>query len=120
MNTRIAVAANGDLVSEHFGHCEHFLLFDCQDNSIIEYCSVASPPHQPGFLPQYLSRLGVNVVITGGMGERAKELFAQQGIKVVTGVQGPAGDAVKNYLNGKLVSRDVVCEHHGHHECGHD
>ena len=32
---KIAVACEGNMVTEHFGHCESFLIFDVNDNQII-------------------------------------------------------------------------------------
>ena len=71
-----------------------------------------APAHQPGLLPEWLSRQGVNVVIAGGMGSRAQDLFNQSGINVLIGA--PSDDPEKiimNYLSDNLVAGDNICDH---------
>lgn len=116
---RIAVARDGNMVSEHFGHCEQFVLYDVEGTTIKKETVVDSPPHEPGVLPVFLQKQGANVVITGGMGRRAIDLLEMNGVKVVTGVTGGIKDVVDAYLAGTLVGTGGVCEHHGDHDCQH-
>ena len=48
--------------------------------------TLPAPKHEPGAFPRWLHSLGVQVVIAGGIGQRALVLFAQQGINVVAGL----------------------------------
>lgn len=117
---KIAVASEQTMVTGHFGHCESFLIFDTEDGKILRSESIPNPGHRPGFLPVFLSDLGVNVIISGGMGGGAVDIFDSKGIEVVTGANGAAEDAVKRYLAGELKSTGSVCNEHQHHdECGH-
>ena len=54
------------------------------------------------------------------MGEGAKNILSELGIKIYGGVSGNADEAVKKLLDGKLVQNDAAsCDHHhGEHECG--
>lgn len=111
---RIAIPTVGKELSMHFGHCEEFAIIDTDptNNCIIEVSYVASPEHQPGLLPKWLHEKGVNLVIAGGMGQRAQDLFAQAGVKVIVGA--PAEDpqvVVNAYLRQALVTGDNVCDH---------
>ncbi len=116
---RIAVASEGKNVTEHFGHCPHFMLFDVENDSIVKTESVANPGHRPGFLPNFLADRGVNVIISGGMGGGAIDIFNQRNVEVVVGASGDAQTAVQGYLSGSLVSTGSVCHEHQHHdECG--
>lgn len=116
---RIAVAGEGKNVTEHFGHCVHFLIYDVENNNIIKEEIVPNPGHKPGFLPNYLADLGVLVMISGGMGGGAVEIFNSRNVEVVVGASGDARTAVQNYLNGNLKSTGSVCHEHQHHdECG--
>ena len=65
---KIAVAAMGNTVSGHFGHCENFNIYDAEDGKITAEEVVANPGHRPGFLPNFLADRGVQVIIAGGMG----------------------------------------------------
>ncbi len=113
---KIAVASEKDMVTQHFGHCENFNVFEVEDNRIVRSESFANPGHRPGFLPNYLHEIGVNVVISGGMGGGAVDIFNQHGIEVITGAAGSAKGAVEAYLQGNLKSSGSVCHEHRHHD----
>jgi len=116
---KIAVASEGKMVTEHFGHCEGFSIFEVQNNQIIKAESIPNPGHKPGFLPNFLNDMGVKVIISGGMGGGAIEIFNEKDIEVITGATGSAEAAVNNYLQGILKSTGSVCHEHQHHdECG--
>ena len=107
---KIAVAAMGNSVAGHFGHCENFIFFDTEDGKIISENSVPNPGHRPGFLPNFLADNGAQVIISGGMGG---------GVEVIVGVQGDARAAVETYLKGELISTGSICHNHEHaDECG--
>ena len=115
---KIAVASEGTNVTEHFGYCEKFFIFETKGKEIVSSKSILNPGHKPGFLPNYLNELGVNVIISGGMGGGAIEIFHDKGIEVITGACGDARAAATNYLMGTLKSNGVVCHEHQHHnEC---
>lgn len=116
---RIAVASEGERVTEHFGHCEGFIIFDVENNEIVKSEAIANPGHKPGFLPNFLADRGVNVMISGGMGGGAVEIFNQRNVEVIVGAAGNARDAAEAYLNGSLKSTGSICHEHQHHdECG--
>lgn len=111
-NIKIAVAADGEVVTEHFGHCEGFVICTVEAKQIIESEFVANPGHRPGFLPNFLHSKHVDVIISGGMGPGAIEIFNAKNIGVVTGVEGNARTVVKDYLDGKLRISDNICHEH--------
>lgn len=116
---KIAVASTGAMTTEHFGHCENFNIFDAENGVIMKQESIPNPGHKPGFLPNYLGDLGVNVVISGGMGQGAIDIFNQRNIEVITGASGNAEEYAKRYLSGELVSTGSICHKHEHAgECG--
>ncbi|NMA67490.1 MAG: dinitrogenase iron-molybdenum cofactor [Clostridiaceae bacterium] len=117
--TKIAVASDNGKVTEHFGHCESFILFDAEKGQVIKSKTVANPGHKPGFLPNFLADGGVNVIISGGMGGGAVEIFNGRNVEVVVGASGDAKTAVESYLKGDLKTTGSVCHEHQHHdECG--
>ena len=118
-NMKVAVAALGADVTEHFGHCESFLVFDIAGGKIVKEESVPNPGHKPGFLPNFLADRGVNVIISGGMGGGAVDIFNERNVEVIVGAAGTAKAAVESYLMGELQSTGSVCHEHQHHdECG--
>ncbi len=111
---RIAVPVASGRLAAHFGHCEDFALLDVdQEKKTIASEDIQdAPPHQPGLLPQWLTEKGVNLVIAGGMGSRALQLFAQHGIKVIVGAPSlEPHKVVASYLAGQLESGANVCDH---------
>lgn len=117
---KIAVASEDKMVAGHFGHCESFLIFEAEANRILKSESIPNPGHKPGFLPNYLHDLGVNVIISGGMGGGAIEIFNEKNIEVIVGATGYAQSAAEQYLKGELKSTGSVCHEHQHSdECGH-
>lgn len=116
---KIAVASDGNLVTGHFGHCENFKIYEAEDGVITKSEAIANPGHRPGFLPNYLHELGVNVIISGGMGGGAIDIFNEHKIEVIVGAEGESEEAAKAYLAGTLKSTGSVCHEHAHeHECG--
>ncbi len=109
---RIAVASEGESVTGHFGHCSNFNVFDTEDGKIISEMSLPNPGHRPGFLPNYLNDQGVDVIISGGMGGGAVDIFNEKNIEVIVGASGNARNAVEMYLRGELKSTGSVCHDH--------
>jgi predicted Fe-Mo cluster-binding NifX family protein len=106
---RIAVANDGGYVSGHFGRCAEYVLFDVEDGKVVSQTAIPTPSHQPGVLPPYLAQHGANCVIAGGMGQRAQELFASEGVEVVMGVQGKVEDVLQAYLAGQTTGGPSTC-----------
>lgn len=113
---KIAIASEKTMVTEHFGHCENFNIYEVEKGNIIRNTSIPNPGHKPGFLPNFLNDMGVNVIISGGMGGGAVDIFNEKGIEVITGVRGCAEAAVKSYLKGELKSSGSICREHLHHD----
>jgi predicted Fe-Mo cluster-binding NifX family protein len=126
----IAIPATDGRLHEHFGGCTQFALVqaDTAQRKIIGIRTLAAPPHAPGLFPRWLRERDANVVIAGGIGRRALDLFAQQGIAVRAGQSGATVEELADaYLNGQLTSEPEGCTHHQddagshphHHEHGH-
>lgn len=111
---KYAIPVSGGQVCPHFGHCEQFALIDVDEakQEILGKTMVAAPEHQPGLLPPWLARQGVNRVIAGGMGGHAQELFRQNNVEVVMGaMESDPEKAVLSHLNGTLATGGNVCDH---------
>ena len=111
---RIAIPIAQGRLAMHFGHCEEFALIDVdtEKKEIRSTEMVGSPPHQPGLLPVWLSEQGAEVIIAGGMGMRAQQLFTQQNIQVVIGAPSEEPDAIaKAFLDGTLETGANICDH---------
>jgi predicted Fe-Mo cluster-binding NifX family protein len=111
---KIAIPVVEDRLSAHFGHCEMFTIFESDQHAatIVGKSTHPSPPHEPGLLPRWLNELGAEIIIAGGMGRRAQQLFAQHGIQVVVGAPAEAPEQLAvAYLNGTLRAGENFCDH---------
>ncbi len=109
---KIAIPLADGKLTAHFGHCHEFALIDVEGNEITKKETLVPPPHEPGVLPAWLHDLGASVIIAGGMGGRAIDLFKQNSINVIIGA--PAlepEELVKSYLNNTLATGANVCDH---------
>lgn len=110
---KFAVPTSQGKLCAHFGHCEAFALMETDaSGNILSETYVTPPPHEPGLLPPWIAGQGVDCVIAGGMGARAQQIFAENGVRVVTGAQGEyPKEIVENYLRGSLVTGANTCDH---------
>lgn len=112
--TVIAVPVSGGRLCSHFGHCEQFAFYevDLPNGRIHESRHIDPPPHEPGLLPRWLHDENAHVVIAGGMGKRAQDIFREQGIQVVVGA--PTDEPrriVQSYLDGNFTPAANRCDH---------
>lgn len=116
---KIAVASNGHFISEHFGHCQQFTIYNIKNMEVENKEVLQNPGHQPGFLPIFLKEREINIIIAGGMGSSAQQLFKNNDIQVIVGSKGLCDDAIRLYLSGSLNSSESVCNEHQYEgECG--
>jgi Mrp family chromosome partitioning ATPase/predicted Fe-Mo cluster-binding NifX family protein len=111
---RIAVPLVQGKLSLHFGHCDQCAIFDIDDNTkkVINRKDATPPGYEPGMLPKWLHENNVGVIIAGGMGQRAQQLFAQNDIKVVIGASGQVPEElVSAFLENRLETGDNICDH---------
>ncbi|MFO8006450.1 MAG: NifB/NifX family molybdenum-iron cluster-binding protein [Candidatus Brocadiia bacterium] len=111
---KIAIPLAEGRLARHFGHCQEFALceVDEEDSSVIEMQTLSAPAHEPGLLPRWLREHGADLVIAGGMGRRAQDLFARSGVEVVVGAPAEQPRAiVESYLSDRLQTGENICDH---------
>ena len=121
---KIAVTADIDNgldspVSGHFGHCKAFIVSTVKDGEIIEVESVLNGAHSSCAEPvNRLADLGVNVLITMGMGGRPYMHAQQVGLAVVRSTGGTVREAIHSYIKGQheMMNRDSLCGGGAHNQ----
>ena len=111
---KIAIPVVNGKLSPHFGHSEGFAFYEVEKSSkkILGYKIIEAPPHEPGLLPKWLASHGADIIIAGGMGKRAQDLFSSNNIEVVVGAQGSdTKQIVLAYLEGNLETSQNLCDH---------
>ncbi len=112
-------------VSGHFGHTPFFVVAEIAGGKIVNSKCLASPGHGQGCsMPGFVHSLGVSSVIVGGIGGGAVNGLHRYGIEVIAGASGNAGEALRSYATGTLISGEPGCHGHGHgdhgdHGCSH-
>jgi Mrp family chromosome partitioning ATPase/predicted Fe-Mo cluster-binding NifX family protein len=108
----LAIPVAQGKLSSHFGHCEQFA-FVATENGKITGTDMRTPPaHEPGVLPNWIKDQGANVIIAGGIGERAQDLLRHNGVEVVVGAPMDTPESLANqYLSHTLKSGANVCDH---------
>ena len=107
----IAIPSAEGRLHGHFGGCREFTFVqaDPEQRKIISIRTVPPPAHAPGLFPRWLREQGANVIIVGGIGRRAMELFAQQGIEVRAGFpDAPVEDLATSHLDRMAAGRGYL------------
>jgi predicted Fe-Mo cluster-binding NifX family protein len=115
-------------VGQHFGRCPAYTLVDVEGGRIGTAQVVANPfvgGHAPGDVPSFIAGTDAQVLLTGGIGQRAISFFDAHGIEVSAGHSGTVSEAVDAWLAGTAGGpaacggHDHADEGHGHGGCGH-
>ncbi len=113
-NITIAIPISGGRLCAHFGHCDTFALLEADRDRqiVVRRTDLQPPPHEPGVLPAWLQEQGANVIIAGGMGARAQNLFAAKGIQVIVGAPSEEPERLAEaWLAGSLATGINMCDH---------
>ncbi len=107
---KIAISTDGNIVAAHFGRCPEYTIIEIEDDKLKSKEVIANPGHRANFLPEFLHNLGVECIISGGIGRRARGLFDEFGIKTIVGITGMVDDAIDEILKGTLKGGESLCK----------
>ncbi len=120
---KIAIPTSGNIVDNHFGHCEMYTIITADNDSKIIKSEILPSPRGCGCksnIAAVFQQIGVDVMLAGGIGEGAINVLNNHGIEVVRGCSGNVTILAENYFKGTLVDSGVSCSQHDHHhEEGH-
>ena len=106
----------GGQMSQHFGRCPCYLIVDVEGSEVKKTAIVDNPyfnNHIPGKVPQFIKEQGAQVMIAGGMGPRAIDMFSNFCIEVVTGAIGNTDNVLQAYLRGEISGVEPCKHDHG-------
>lgn len=105
--------------SGHFGHTPYFTIVEYDENmNIVAATSVPNVDHDTygcGGVIEYVLSLGVDGILTAGMGMPPLMRFTESGVIVYAEVETPyVGDVAKLFAEGKVsrMSPEAACNHH--------
>lgn len=116
--TKVAVPTRDGVVDDHFGHCAYYTIFTLVANRITATDRMPSPEGcgcKSGIAP-VLAAAGVRVMLAGNMGEGAKRVLEQNGIRVVRGCHGAVEELIEAYLAGRVADSGEGCHSHECHD----
>lgn len=115
---KIAMPKVNEELNQHFGKSEKFALISTEGDKIVDIkeLSTETLQHNHEGLADFLEKEKVEVVITGGIGQGAYDPLIQKGFKVIRGASGSIEEVAKQYLEGKLQDKKVMCNHHHSHD----
>ncbi|MFO8001431.1 MAG: NifB/NifX family molybdenum-iron cluster-binding protein [Marinilabilia sp.] len=112
MEQIIAVPVVDGRLSGHFGHCQHFVMARVVDGRVMDFKEEIPPPHAPGIIPRWLKEKDVDVVLVGGIGQKALALFREYNIEPVIGVSAKSPqELISDFLEGNLAAGVNQCTH---------
>ena len=110
---RIAVPYDNGQVFQHFGHTRFFAVYDIKDGNISSHSMIDAEGSGHSALGGFLRENGVDLLICGGIGGGAKNVLAEAGIDLISGVSGNIEEAVKSFIGGILHDDpDADAAHH--------
>jgi predicted Fe-Mo cluster-binding NifX family protein len=116
---KIAVPTRGNVVDDHFGHCEMYTVFTVDANNKIEKAEILPSPQGCGCksnIASVLKEMGVSVMLAGNMGNGALNVLNSQGIQVLRGCSGDVRHLVETFLKGYVFDSGIGCHQHENHE----
>lgn len=112
---RIAVSVNNGVISDHFGHCEAYQVFEVEDGKIINEELHKNPGHADGMTPPiFVGSLNVDAALGGTVAQGAIDVMNQAGVDVVLGLSGDPRQAALDFASGKLEHDPSAVKSCGH------
>ncbi|MDK2891653.1 NifB/NifX family molybdenum-iron cluster-binding protein [Methanohalophilus sp.] len=104
------------MVGQHFGKVPNYTIIDSETEEVEVIPNTSEHMGGVGVPPDQLSKVGVDVMLCGGLGRRAVQLFESYGIEVFVGAEGTVAEAFNAWRNGKLelASMNNACIGHDH------
>ena len=119
---KVAIPTRGNVVDDHFGHCEAYTVFTIDENRKIVKSQILPSPQGCGCksnISAILQEIGVGVMLAGNMGNGALNVLNSYGIEVYRGCSGDVRQVAEAFLLGKIDDSGEGCHHHEQHGEGH-
>ncbi len=111
---KIALPSRGDLIDDHFGHCEYFTIFITENAELVHEEIIPSPVGCgcKSDIATTLAEMGVTMMLAGNMGDGAVNVLKNSGIEVVRGCSGSVKEVALAWLAGTLTDSGDSCHEH--------
>lgn len=109
---RVAIPVVNKKLSEYFGQCSHYEIFEIDGQQINQHNVDVAPNKEIGNLPAWTSSKGITDVIVHKVDKRIITQFLANKINLFVGVEINTPQLlIEDYLNGKLTSdKNIINE----------
>ncbi|HOV51972.1 MAG: Dinitrogenase iron-molybdenum cofactor [Methanosaeta sp. PtaB.Bin018] len=105
-----------EAICQHFGRAPTFTVVDMDTGDIQILPNVSEHMGGSGLPTETILKMGVQVMIVGGLGPKAVAAFSSSGVDVYVGAAGSVKDAIDDW-QAKMLQRadmDNACKDHRH------
>lgn len=100
---RIAIPLTDGKLSEYFGQCDHYKIFEIRQSRVTSSLVKAPEDIEIMSMPLWASEQGITDVVTFKIDGRIMHLFAKYKISLYIGISGKTpAEIIECYMNGKL------------------
>lgn len=117
---KVAIPTKDNHVDNHFGHCDHFSIFEMNEkNEVISQSKLVTSKECgcKSNLADELASQNVNVMLASGIGEGAIKKLKAQNIEVIAGFKCSIDEALDKYIRKDYLKNFTICTEHD--ECSH-
>lgn len=108
-------------VGEHFGRVPTYTIYDSDTKEVKVVPNDSSHTGGTGYPAENIAKMGIDVMLCGGLGRRAITMFEEAGIMVYVGATGTVNDAIASWGNDALTpaTDETACAQHAFRGEGH-
>jgi len=118
---RIAIAVEDSkgldsITANHFGRCPYYIFVDLDGQQIKKIETLPNPyygNHQPGAVPGFIHEHNADIIVAGGMGRRAIDLFKEYKVQAYTVAPSNVRQVLEQFTDGNLEDAQPCKEHEG-------
>ena len=101
-------------VGYHFGRVPLYTIYDDKTKTVEIVKNISTHTGGKKLPAELLREYSIDIMLCGGLGRRAINLFEQFGIEVYIGAQGKVKDAIEQFNNNKLqmATDKNACQEH--------
>jgi len=107
------------VIFPHFGRAPNFAVAEVRENRVLSSISYIKNTGEHfgghGKAMTIVSDVKPDVLVVKGMGPRGLQAFQNIGVSVMTGEANTVGEAIADYINGRLVELTEGCHEASHH-----
>ncbi|MDD4664243.1 MAG: NifB/NifX family molybdenum-iron cluster-binding protein [Caldisericia bacterium] len=118
MKEKIAIALEGEEVSQHFGHTTQFCVIELEAGKANQTGNISLQDGDCHSIPVFLHQNQINKLVVGGIGQGAVERLQEANIGVICGAQGSLSETIEALEKNSLHSTESICSGHEHGEGG--